>query len=235
MRTVHIDPPAEIATRDGLAYALFLPDGPPAGGVVVLHGAGSRKESHADFARRCRAHGLAAITMDLRGHGDSEGGLDGRAAQDVAAIAAVLRERGARRIGLRGSSMGGYLALVAAGAAGADAVVAICPASAELLRRGLAAGRFDFRADAPALDAFLAGHEALAAARDLGRPLLLLHAEGDEQVPVQHSRDLHAAAAGSRLVVAPGGHHRSIQHDAEYQDLSVRFLLRALREGGGPS
>ena len=234
MRTVHIDPPAEIATRDGLAYALFLPAGPPAGGVVVLHGAGSRKESHDDFARRCRARGLAAVTVDLRGHGASEGAMDGRAAADVATMAALLRERGAARIGLRGSSMGGYLALVAADVAGADAVVAICPASAEGLRRGLAAGRFDFRADAPALDAFLAAHDALEAARTLDRPLLLLHAEGDEQVPVQHSRDLHAAAPGSRLVVAPGGHHRSIQHDAEYQDLSIRFLLRAFAAGGGP-
>jgi fermentation-respiration switch protein FrsA (DUF1100 family) len=143
-------------------------------------------------------------------------------------MVALLRERGASRVGLRGSSMGGYLALVAAAAAGADAVVAICPASADGLRRGLAAGRFDLRADAPALDGFLAAHDEVAAARTLVVPLLLLHADGDEQVPVEHSRELHAAADGSRLVVVPGGHHRSIQHDAELQDLSVRFLLRAL-------
>ncbi len=220
--------------RDGLAYALFLPAGRPLGGVVVLHGAGSRKESHYDFARRCRARGLAAIAVDLRGHGDSEGALGERAASDVAVMATLLRERGAARIGLRGSSMGGYLALVAAAAAGADAVVAICPASADGLRRGLAAGRFDFRADRPSLDAFLAAGDELAAARALGVPLLLLHAEGDEQVPVEHSRELHAAADGSRLVVVPGGHHRSIQHDDELQDLSVRFLLRAFAAAGGP-
>lgn len=231
MRTVNIDPPAEIAERDGLAYALFLPAGPPAGGVVVLHGAGSRKESHYDYARRCRAHGLAAVAFDQRGHGDSPGGLDGRAAADVAAMAAILRRHGAARIGLRGSSMGGYLALVAAAACRADAVVAICAARAGGLRRGLADGRFDFRADAAALDAFLAAHDELEAAAGLGCPLLLLHAEGDEQVPVEHSRELHAATPGSRLVVVPGGHHRSIQHDAELQDLSVRFLLRAFAGG----
>ena len=219
--------------RDGLAYALFLPPGRPLGGVVVLHGAGSRKESHYDYARCCRARGLAAIAVDQRGHGDSEGDLDERAASDVAVMATLLRERGAPRIGLRGSSMGGYLALVAAAAAGADAVVAICPASAAGLRRGLATGRLGFRAGRPALDAFLAANDAMAAARALGVPLLLLHADGDEQVPVEHSRELHAAADASRLVVVPGGHHRSIQHDAELQDLSVRFLLRALT-GGGP-
>ena len=40
--------------HDGLAYALFLPEGEPDVGVVVLHGAGSSKESHFDFARGCR-------------------------------------------------------------------------------------------------------------------------------------------------------------------------------------
>jgi uncharacterized protein len=54
-----------------------------------------------------------------------------------------------------------------------------------------------------------------------------MHAEGDEAVPVEHSRALHAAAPASRLEVVPGGHHRSVQHDAELQDLSVRFVLRA--------
>lgn len=227
MRTVNIEPPAEIGVRDGLRYALFLPGAAPAGGVVVLHGAGSAKESHYDFARRCRAHGLAAVAFDQRGHGDSTGELGGGALSDVATIAALLREHGAPRIGLRGSSLGGYMALVAARPADADAVVAICAASAGGLRRGLAAGRFDFRADHPALDALFAAHDEVEAARTLDRPLLLLHADGDEQVPAAQSRRLHDAAAGSRLVVVPGGHHRSVQHDAELQDLSVRFLLRA--------
>ena len=88
--------------------------------------------------------------------------------------------------------MGGYLALVAAAAAGAAAVVAICPASSEGLRRGLADGRFTFAADAPALDELLAAHDDQAAARELDVPVLLLHAEGDEQVPVEHSRELAA-------------------------------------------
>jgi pimeloyl-ACP methyl ester carboxylesterase len=59
----------------------------------------------------------------------------------------------------------------------------------------------------------------------LGAGLLLLHAEGDDVVPVEHSRALHEAAPGSRLVTVPGGHHRSAQHDPELQALSVRFLL----------
>jgi pimeloyl-ACP methyl ester carboxylesterase len=193
--------------------------------VVILHGAGSAKESHYDFARLCRASGLAAVCFDQRGHGSSDGPMDGRMARDVVTIAGLLAPG---PVALRGSSMGGYVALVAAGPVGAAAVVAICPASAAGLARGLAAGSFGFAADREALTAFLTAHPAGAAAAGLRCPLLLLHAEGDATVPVEHSRELHALAPSSRLVTVPGGHHRSVQHDAELQALSVRFLQRVL-------
>ena len=61
--------PPELGTHDGLAYGLFLPEGEPAAGVVVLHGAGSTKESHFDFCRLLRESGLAALAYDARGHG----------------------------------------------------------------------------------------------------------------------------------------------------------------------
>jgi uncharacterized protein len=221
-----VQPPSALGEHDGLAYALFVPDEPVAGGVVILHGASSSKESHFDFARACRAAGLAAIAFDQRGHGASEGSLDGRALDDVAAMAGLLP---GGPVGLRGSSMGGCLALAAAAAVGAEAVVAICPASPELLRRGLASQSFEFRADVAALDALLSEIDVPHAAAALGERLLLLHAEGDDRVPVADSRALHDAAPGSRLVTVPGGHHRSVQHDPELQALAVRFLARRFR------
>jgi uncharacterized protein len=227
--------PTEIATLDGLAYSLWLPerDGPPRGGVVILHGAGSCKESHYDFARVVIGAGLAAIVFDQRGHGASGGALDGRAIDDIAAIAGRLRVLvGDERlpIALRGSSMGGYFAIMAAPAAGARGVVAICPASAEGLRRGLERGAFQFDADVEALDGLLASGDLSAAVQALEIPLLLMHAEGDEQVPVQHSRELAALARSpaSRLIAVPGGHHRSVQHDDELQAVSLRFIERCV-------
>jgi pimeloyl-ACP methyl ester carboxylesterase len=225
MRTVKVEPPAEIGVHEGLSFALFVPASKPLATVVVLHGAGSCKESHFDFARACRAAGLAALCFDMRGHGESEGALDARAVEDVAAMAALARARvGADAVALRGSSMGGYVALVAAAAVSARAVVAICPASAASMARGLRERRFEFRADLEGLGAVLAAHDEMRAAEELDVPLLLLHAEGDEVVPVEHSRALHVAAAGSRLVAVPGGHHRSVQHDPELQALSIRFI-----------
>lgn len=200
---------------------------------MVLHGADSAKESHHDFARAALALGMATICFDARGHGESDGPMGARAIDDVVTISTLLRDRlGDQRapLALRGSSMGGYLSIISAEAAQAQAVVAICPASAAGLRRGLAAGRFSFGADRAALDAFLAEHELEPAVAALRAPLLLLHAEGDEQVPIEHSRELAqlVTSPGSRLIAVPGGHHRSIQHDAELQAVSLRFIEQAL-------
>jgi pimeloyl-ACP methyl ester carboxylesterase len=215
--------PARTGVQDGLAYALYAPQDAQRGGVVILHGAGSTGESHADFARLCRASGLAAVVFDQRGHGASEGALGAGALDDVAQMAALLPTG---PVFLRGSSMGGFMALAAAPLIGARAVVAICPAGREMLLGGLRHGRFDFRADRPGLEELLATVDLEEAARSLGPDLLLLHAEGDEQVPVEHSAMLHDAAPASRLLRLPGGHHRSLQHDAELQADAVRFLLK---------
>jgi uncharacterized protein len=237
-RTVTPVLPTEIGACDGLAYSLWLPRAGEAtrGGIVILHGAGSCKESHHDFARGARAAGFAAIAFDQRGHGASEGALDGRVLDDVRAIAALMRSQigtGAP-IALRGSSMGGYVAIVAAEPVGARAVVAICPASADGLGRGLEAGTLGFEADVGSLERFLGAHDLHRSVAALTSPLLLLHAEGDERVPVEHSRELARVAThrSSRLIAVPGGHHRSVQHDPELQAVSLRFLERELATGG---
>src|SRR5829696_4563770 len=118
----------ELGSHDGLAYALFLPEEEPDVGVVILHGAGSAKESHFDFARGCRADGLVALAYDARGHGRSEGEFGPRAFDDALAMAEVVRSH-APRVALRGSSMGGFQAIHAASRSDSiSAVVAICPA-----------------------------------------------------------------------------------------------------------
>jgi uncharacterized protein len=233
LRTVNVVRPSEMAIHDGLAYSLWLPDAEPRGGVVILHGAGSCKESHHDYARFVHAAGFAAIAFDQRGHGASEGRMDGRALEDSAAMASLLRDRIGdpdAPVAVRGSSMGGCLAILAAPLMRASAVVAICPASTSGLRRALSSGALRFEADVPGLESMLAEHDLPSAIESLDAPLLLLHAEGDEVVPVEHSRELetHMRAAGSRLIVIPGGHHRSIQHDQELQSVSLRFIERAL-------
>src|SRR5215208_3479798 len=133
-----------LGERDGLAYALFLPDVPARSGVVILHGAGSAKESHFDFARVARARGVAALAYDARGHGRSNGAFGPGAIEDALGMCELLREH-APNVAMRGSSLGGFCAIVAAAASdgGVRAVAAICPASEEMLLRGLRSGSID--------------------------------------------------------------------------------------------
>jgi len=223
--------PPELGELDGLSYALFLPDEEPGAGVVILHGAGSAKESHFDFARGCRADGIAALAYDARGHGRSDGRFGPGAVDDVLAMVELLREQ-VGTVALRGSSMGGFQAIHAAARdPSLCAVVGICPApEASLLRMLGSDERLRFECDLAATDRWLRSSDLFEAVGRLGSDtaLLLMHARGDEQIPWTASEQLHAAAhQPKRLLILPGGHHRSLQHDLELQALSRRFILDA--------
>jgi alpha-beta hydrolase superfamily lysophospholipase len=224
----------ELGVHDGLAYALFLPETEPSAGVVICHGAGSAKESHFDFARAARALGMAALAYDARGHGRSEGALGPDAWHDALAMTHLLRGH-APEVALRGSSMGGFTAIGAASLADGQvaAVAAICPATEYGLLRGLRGGRLEgFRADREAIEPWLESVSVRDAAASLApeTALLLMHARGDEQVPYTVSEELYEAAGDpKRLLIVPGGHHRSLQHDMEIQAESLRFIAGAVR------
>jgi uncharacterized protein len=224
-------------SHNGLAYALWLPDDRPTyPGVVVVHGAGSRKENHADFARLATANGWAALTFDLPGHGSSEPEMTGESVDAVISMVHLLEvQEGVdeRRVAVRGSSLGGFLSLCAAAAAPEIAgVIAICPASEGHLARGVRQGRFEMRAGDPVdLEAWLLAQDVgEAVERIAGRPLIFMHAEGDARIPSDHSEELYERAGEPRkLVIAPGGAHTTVQHDAELQGMALRWLERELR------
>jgi alpha-beta hydrolase superfamily lysophospholipase len=226
--------PPELGVHDGLSYALFLPKDEPVAGVVILHGAGSAKESHFDFARGCREDGIAALAYDARGHGDSDGRFGPGAIDDAVAMVELLRAH-APRVALRGSSMGGFTAIGAASRSNGAiaAVAAICPATQDGLLRGLRGGRLEgFTADREAIEPWLETVSIHDAAASLApdTALLLMHAKGDEQVPYTVSEELYEAAGEpKRLLIFPGGHHRSLQHDLEVQAASLRFIEDAVR------
>lgn len=225
--------PPELGTRDGLAYALFLPEGDPPAGVVIVHGADSAKESHFDFARNLRDSGLVAVAFDARGHGRSTGEFGPTAFGDVLSMCDLVREH-APAVAIRGSSLGGWQAIHSAALdSSIAAVVAVCPAPEERLLRLLRdpEEEYDMRIDREQAARWIERLDVYDAVAKLGpqTALLLLHARGDERIPYTVSEELHAAAhEPKRLVIVPGGHHRSLQHDMEIQDLSRRFVLDAV-------
>jgi uncharacterized protein len=225
--------PPELGERNGLAYALFLPDEQPSAGIVICHGAGSAKESHFDFGRAARGAGMAALAFDARGHGRSQGDFGPTAFADVIEMVDVMREH-TPHVGLRGSSMGGFQALHAAAIAEPPlaAVVAICPAPEDMLLRGVRAERFEFRMDRASVEPWLQTLDIRKAIASLAgkTAVMFMHAQGDEQVPYTISEELFLVAGEpKRLLIVPGGHHRSLQHDGEMQAETIRFISKAVK------
>jgi len=261
-----------------LAATLYLPDldagpggaagggprgdgGGPLPGLVVGHGAGSRRGRHAEFCREAAAQGFVVLALDFRGHGDSEGAADGPLEDDIAVAAGFLRKHcgvDASRLCYRGSSMGGFYGLKAAatGAAGFAAVALLCPATAEVMLDGL--DEFEARDteanpengdagseggapavpptrwDMPRITEYFRRQDSLALAARVKCPVLLVHARGDEVVPIGHSLGLAANLAGDATLVAlAGGSHTSAQHDQAVHRLTLSWLLDQTAEAPG--
>ncbi len=225
MRTSSTPAPETLSiASDGLELAglLFRPAGRPRGSLLVCHGAGSRKENHGIMGEQAAAAGLAALTFDFRGHGESDGVMGPEGWHDaVAAGEALLAASDAPWLAARGASMGGCFLLLAARAHPHlfRSLVLLCPADGPSLlaglddlerleRRGDPDREYYGRFDAAALRPYLRRLDLVAAARGLPR-VLLAHARDDEAVPFSHSERLAAVLADPTRFIAldEGGHH----------------------------
>lgn len=102
---------------DGLnlvADTIGDPDAPP---ILFLHGGGQSRHSWRNAARRVAEAGYQGITIDMRGHGDSDWAADGAYGLEIMVgdLCHVLRTFD-RPVALVGASRGGQVALVAAAA-----------------------------------------------------------------------------------------------------------------------
>ena len=226
---------------DGLRLAalLVVPPVRPQGALLVCHGAGSRKENHLVMAEQAATRGLAGMVFDFRGHGESQGVMDAGGWRDVVAAAATLRrESGAGWLAGRGSSMGGFLLLLAARARPTlfRALALLCPADPqslldglERLDRGLAPASTDVpaggRFDSASLQPFLESVDLVEAARGMPR-VLLAHARDDDAVPFAHSERLaRVLAPPTRLIALQSGGHRAPARSPEVARATLDWAL----------
>ncbi len=87
-------------------------------GAVLCHGYGSDQAIFEHSARELAEEGIATLTFDFRGHGSSEGELDGSIVDDVMDAWDYLHDQPEvdhKRMGLIGHSMGAFSAILAAG------------------------------------------------------------------------------------------------------------------------
>jgi dipeptidyl aminopeptidase/acylaminoacyl peptidase len=221
-----------------LVATQYLPDESvgPFPGLVVGHGAGSRRARHEPFCREACARGFAVLSLDLRGHGDSGGWADGPLEDDILAAAQFLRQHPAVDsdcLCYRGSSMGGFYGLKAAATPGFAAVALLCPAGERVMLEGLEDTLPvdpSTRWDVASMKAYFQQQDSLALAARVRCPVLLVHARGDDVVPLSHSLALTQHLGGDATLVAlAGGSHTSAQHDPAVHRLTAGWLLDHIR------
>jgi len=223
---------------DELALVLHLPAGEgPWPCVVACHGMGASKDSdkYLLLGEELPRSGLALARFDFRGSGESSGRHDeATIATRIADLEAILDDLAKQpgldgRVGLLGSSLGGYVALWASSRRSPPVPVVTWNTPADLR---------EVRVDDPTgLGAALvaevrAGRHAAAPAGVGG--VLVIQGDKDEVVPPHHGRALHERCATPKaLEPIPGGDHRLSEpaHRRHAVEASRRWLSRHL--GGG--
>ena len=201
----------------------------PNAAVILCHGMESSKESEklVTLSRRLSERGILALRFDFAGSGGSEGKFEemtysGEVEDLRAAYDFVLRYK-PKKIGVLGSSMGGTVALLfAAEEKNVAALVTIAApvhperfserlSTPEETRQWRTRGFIEYHGRRLNVS-LLHDLEVLdvpKAARKISCPVLVIHGDQDDIVPVEEGHELFAALAGpKRLCIIEGSGHR---------------------------
>jgi hypothetical protein len=220
-----------------IAGVLHLPDekNPPC--VIASHGLLSSKNSEKYIAlgERASKEGMAMLRFDFRGIGESEGRLEDdtvsrRIADLGSAIAFVKSYPGlGNRIGLLGSSLGGYISLIGASKEKEIRAVVIWATPFHLDDLG-SKGTEGSPLPGEAFFRDLPRHRLLPLLPKIPS-CLVIHGEKDELVPVDQAWEIfHTLGAPKEIHVIEDADHRltNPSHRQRAIDLSVSWFKRYL-------
>ncbi len=198
--------------------------------IVLCHGMMSAKEGTKQkaFAGAFEESGFSVLRFDFSFCGESEGRFEeitfAQEVDDLRCAVGWVRRKGGDPVGLLGSSMGGAVAILyASGDSSVKALVTLAavgnPAGIADRMEELKSRTREWKEEGYRLGAegepgepfFLdAGkQDVLAAARRLSVPLLVVHGDADEVVPVEDAYAIHENAGGPKaLKILPGVDHR---------------------------
>lgn len=118
--------PFSSVVADGIRIAADRFGDPDAPAVVFLHGGGQTRRSWGRAAAAVAARGWQAVTVDLRGHGESDWSADGdyRVVRFAGDVLELMRQLPPRPV-LVGASLGGFTGMVLAGELAPEALRAL--------------------------------------------------------------------------------------------------------------
>lgn len=192
--------PVEGGTLSGV---MFVPEKTPAPAVIVLHtkGAGKFEPADASYAEALAREGFLAVTVNYLDVVGNRKLWSPAIDRELSQVVDLLRERpevANNPVGIVGFSLGAHGILVSALNPAVKAVAVYY-------------GDYDLR-KAKGLSFGPEVKMPIDVAAQVNAPVLMLHGERDDEIPVENARDMDAAlkATGKKaeLVVYPGAYHR---------------------------
>lgn len=218
--------------RDKIIGMLHLPDAEKPPCVIASHGLSSRKdgEKYVALGERLSERGIALLRFDFRGCGESGGEISDSTVSErlndlCSAIALVKSEpRIGSRIGLMGSSLGGFISLIVTARDADIKAVAVWATPYTLMD-------LEQRRDDPEMTSLGEGffedlriHDLTPLLRMVSRGLVI-HGDQDKQVPVEHARLIYERLGYPKnLEIIEGGDHRFTHPD--YREIALETTLK---------
>ena len=232
----------QITSEDGLKLAAthFSPARRSHSWVILVHGYGCSQQYSWDFASEYLRHGYEVLTPDLRASGESEGRYLTMGALESQDIVRWARQIAAAdpeaRIVLHGVSMGAATVMLASAAELPPQVTAVVEDSGYTDVYGMFSAELKKLFGLPSfpvLDCanlmsgvrtgvYFKDVRPVDAVRQSKVPMLFIHGDADQLVPVGMMKELYAASAApakEELTVAGASHavSASVAHDAYYK------------------
>jgi alpha-beta hydrolase superfamily lysophospholipase len=206
--------------------------------VIASHGLLSSKNSEKYIAlgERFSQEGFSMLRFDFRGIGESEGKIEddtvSRRIADLGSAVDFIKSRYdlGSRIGLLGSSLGGYVSLIKASMEKEIRAVVIwaTPFHLDNLKSDKGAGGQDLPGEAFFKD--LPKHRFLPLLTKVSN-CMVIHGEKDELVPVDQAWEIfHSVSTPKEIHIIEGADHRLTdpKHRQHAMDLTVEWFKKYL-------
>ena len=221
--------------------------------TVLCHGFTTDKNSSSNimFEKILNENKISTFRFDFTGHGESEGKLDeitiSIAADDVLSAIKFLKRRGYSKIGLIGSSFGGLASILASSKSNDLHIIALkSPVSdfyelfllqggKQLIEKWRKDGYINYTSNNG--NNFKLNYSLLKEAQEINSykvapkikiPVLIVHGDCDEAVPLAQSKKLASLLKNCKLEIIKGADHRysNPEHFNKMISLISDFIIK---------